>query len=270
MSRRGIDPNTLRFLYGKSGNKCAFPGCCEPIFEEDGTLTGECCHIEAYSANGPRYNPNTTIEQKNSEANLIMLCSRHHKIVDTHPQKYTVECLTEFKHNHELKYSRETRALNEKMLFSLVESMRKYWIELQDIDKKADNHLKMPININVGVESLMSVLIDFFDEFEGLIQHLRYDDATIMDDLQELCEVVGVDYSKFNDVSYYENPLWCRSWELLNLGFPNMVQELKLIFLQLCVKVLEELSLRDRSYIEHLEKYKTLLKEYHECNYYND
>ena len=31
----------MRFLYGKSGNKCAFPDCCEPIFEDDGTLTVE-------------------------------------------------------------------------------------------------------------------------------------------------------------------------------------------------------------------------------------
>ena len=224
MARRSIDPNTLRFLYGKSGNKCAFPGCCEPIFEDDGTLTGECCHIEAYSANGPRYNSNTTIEQKNSEANLIMLCSRHHKIVDTHPQEYTVERLTEFKHNHELKYSRETRALNEKMLFSLVESMRKYWIELQDIDEKADNHLKIPINVNVGVESLMSVLVDFFEEFEFIINQLRYDDMTTLDDLKSLCEAADVDFAQFDKIPCYENPLWNRSWELLNLAYPNKEQ----------------------------------------------
>ncbi len=41
MTRKSIPNITLRFLYGKSGNKCAFPGCNEPIFEDNGLLTGK-------------------------------------------------------------------------------------------------------------------------------------------------------------------------------------------------------------------------------------
>lgn len=50
--RKAIKPDTYRVLYARSGNKCAFPGCCTPIFEDNNQLTGECCHIEAYSEGG--------------------------------------------------------------------------------------------------------------------------------------------------------------------------------------------------------------------------
>lgn len=49
MSRKNIPTNTLRFLYGKSGNKCVYPSCNEPIFGDNGLLTGKLlgksCHM---------------------------------------------------------------------------------------------------------------------------------------------------------------------------------------------------------------------------------
>ena len=74
MTRKKISHNTLRFLYAKSGNNCAFPGCTMPIFEDDGLLTGECCHIEALSKGGARYNEATSEEEKNDESNLVLMC----------------------------------------------------------------------------------------------------------------------------------------------------------------------------------------------------
>ena len=55
MWRKKIPEKTLRLLYAHSGNQCAYPGCCAPIFEDDGLLTAECCHIKAFSIGGPRY-----------------------------------------------------------------------------------------------------------------------------------------------------------------------------------------------------------------------
>ena len=80
--RKAIKPETYRVLYARSGNKCAFPGCCTPIFEDNNQLTGECCHIEAYSEGGPRFNMSLSDDDKNSYDNLILMCSRHHKIID--------------------------------------------------------------------------------------------------------------------------------------------------------------------------------------------
>lgn len=270
MPRKSVDAKTLRFLFGKSGNKCAFPDCCEPIFEDDGTLTGECCHIEVFSRGGARYNPETAIEDKNAEGNLILLCSRHHKIIDSHPQEYTTVRLKEIKQQHEKQYLCDTRELNDKMLFAIRQSMKNYWRELQEIDKLADNGLKIPINPNIGIVSLISVLEDYFEEFEFIINQLRYDDMATLDDMESLCEAADVDFAQFDKIPYYENPLWNRSWELLNIGFPNKSREFKLIFLQLSVKILEGLSAHNDEYNVQLEQYKQKLKQFHEHNYYND
>ena len=43
---RRISNEVMRLLYAHSGNRCAYPDCTNPIFEDDGQLTGECCHIK--------------------------------------------------------------------------------------------------------------------------------------------------------------------------------------------------------------------------------
>ena len=65
MTRKPISQSTYRLLFAHCGNKCAFETCSNPIFEDDGTLTGECCHIHAYSKSGPRYDPMQTNEDRN-------------------------------------------------------------------------------------------------------------------------------------------------------------------------------------------------------------
>ena len=80
---------TVRGLYARSGNRCAYPECFAPLVEDNDIITGEVCHIKARRAGGPRYDERQTEKERNSLANLILLCSRHHKIVDSEPNKYT-------------------------------------------------------------------------------------------------------------------------------------------------------------------------------------
>ena len=270
MPRKSVDANTLRFLYGKSGNKCAFPDCCEPIFEDDGTLTGECCHIEAFSQGGVRYNADTTVEEKNAEGNLLLLCARHHKIIDTHPQEYTTERLREMKHTHEQQYSRETRVLNSNMVLALQQSMRNYWQELLQIDKLANCDLKIEIDTNEDILALMHNAESHFYCLESCIESIDDSDNKILEDLRSLCNRLGIEYSKFDNIPYNEDPLYNRNWEIHSLAFPNFIKHIKLYYLQLCVKVLENLVLQDMTYSESLEKYKNKLKEYHVHNYYSE
>lgn len=102
---RYIKPDVWKRLYAHSGNQCAFPGCCAPIFEDDGQLTGECCHIKAFSPRGPRYDASQTVEERNGVDNLMLMCCRHHAIVDKNVDRYKVEVLQEYKQTHEEKYS---------------------------------------------------------------------------------------------------------------------------------------------------------------------
>lgn len=267
MVRKSIDANTLRFLYGKSGNKCAFPDCCEPIFEDDGTLTGECCHIEAFSQGGARYNADTTVEEKNAEGNLILLCARHHKIIDTHPQEYTTERLKEMKHTHEQQFSKETRILNDKMLFSLSQSIENYWYQISKIDQDDDTGLKMEIDPNLSIDALMEKIEEVIDGIETNLDYIGESDFNFYADFKKLCENLNVDWRIFETIPWYKNPLMGRHSMEHNFILPNNINYLRMVFYELCVKVFEKLVIVDKNYENLLQDYRLKLLEFHKNNY---
>lgn len=92
---------TLKRLFAASKNQCAFPGCNCPIAEKDGVITGIVCLIKARNKGGPRYDLKQNAEERHDYDNLILLCSRHSKIIDSLPKKYTVDFLKEIKSLHE-------------------------------------------------------------------------------------------------------------------------------------------------------------------------
>jgi hypothetical protein len=96
-----ISEKTVKQLFAMSGNVCAYPGCQLPIVEGSGTITGEICHIRARHAGGPRFDPEQSEEDRHAFGNLILLCRHHHKVIDSEPEVYTIDALTEIKSIHE-------------------------------------------------------------------------------------------------------------------------------------------------------------------------
>ncbi len=94
--------STLKSLFARSLNLCAFPGCSCPIAEHDGVITGEVCHIKADSPGGPRYDQHQTDKERHSEGNLILLCSRHHTMVDADADKFPADALLQMKRDHQV------------------------------------------------------------------------------------------------------------------------------------------------------------------------
>lgn len=97
----GPSLTTVKRLFARSGNRCAFPGCDSPIVEDSGIITGEICHIRAASSGGPRYDPEQSEDERHAAPNLMLLCGRHHKLVDAEPANFTVLKLTDLKLTHE-------------------------------------------------------------------------------------------------------------------------------------------------------------------------
>ena len=76
----------------------------EPDAGESGPIViGEICHIHARKPGGPRWKEGFSQEERNSPANLIMLCPNHHAVVDGQPEFYTAEMLRQWKREHESK-----------------------------------------------------------------------------------------------------------------------------------------------------------------------
>lgn len=95
---------TLRDLFLRSGNECAFPGCDRRLVNHKGQWVGEVCHIEAAMPGGERFNAAMSNEERRAKANLVLLCHDHHVETDD-PDEFSVSVLQGMKADHEARFS---------------------------------------------------------------------------------------------------------------------------------------------------------------------
>lgn len=115
----------IRRLFAMSGNICAFPGCDSPLVEAGGTVTGEICHIRAQSPGGARFDPSQTQEQRHSFENLMLLCRRHHKVVDAQPELFPAAALEQIKAIREQQMGRPEQTTDAAVARLLLSGMRR-------------------------------------------------------------------------------------------------------------------------------------------------
>lgn len=96
----GMALATIKRLFAKSSNQCAFPECNAPIIV-NGIVVGEICHIKARRKNGPRYDATLSAADRDSYGNLLLLCETCHKLIDADPGRYSSEVLAKLKYQHE-------------------------------------------------------------------------------------------------------------------------------------------------------------------------
>ncbi len=108
--RKAPDKDTLRELYLKSGNQCAFPDCTRVMLNKDGDFVGQICHIEAAEEGGERFNAAMSDEERASFQNLMLMCYDHH-VTTNDVVKYTVPLLQAMKAKHEAKFTDPAQAI---------------------------------------------------------------------------------------------------------------------------------------------------------------
>jgi hypothetical protein len=117
--------STVKRLFARSMNRCAFPECNSHVVDEQtGTVIAQICHIHAQSDDGPRFAQELTREQVHAFDNLILMCPTHHKIIDA-PENippYTAERLREIKVRHEAADTSSSRLpeLNDKQVATFI------------------------------------------------------------------------------------------------------------------------------------------------------
>ncbi len=91
----------------RAGGRCEFDGHNKYLLRHPLTLTegnfAQVAHIVAFSAGGPRgKHPIARAAQGvNDVRNLMLLCPECHKLIDDHPEQYTVGVLRAYKTKHE-------------------------------------------------------------------------------------------------------------------------------------------------------------------------
>lgn len=101
----GISQPDIKLLWGRAASLCAI---CRTELTQDSKSTnlsfpvGEQAHIVAEKDNGPRGDSMLPVEERNSYHNLILLCPKHHIIIDRDVADFPVEKLYIIKSRHEL------------------------------------------------------------------------------------------------------------------------------------------------------------------------
>lgn len=106
-ARKNPDNLTIIKLWVRAGGRCEFRGCNEYLLVDSLTLEeanfSNVAHIVAAELNGPRGSFDLPLEKRSEFENLMLLCRKHHKLVDDKKLevKYPVELLQEHKKMHE-------------------------------------------------------------------------------------------------------------------------------------------------------------------------
>lgn len=93
-------------LWVNSGGRCQFKGCNEYLLRDDLTYAmlnnSNIAHIIDVNKKTHRYTDNYTEKEKNELWNLMLLCPKHHRLIDNEEeQNYSVERLKKIKKEHE-------------------------------------------------------------------------------------------------------------------------------------------------------------------------
>lgn len=102
---REIKPATERMLWGVSAGICEFQGCTNKLYSHHVTNEkvnlSEKAHIYAFSSGGKRASLLRFSPKINDVDNLMLVCDRCHKLIDSADTDYTADQLLTMKKEHE-------------------------------------------------------------------------------------------------------------------------------------------------------------------------
>ena len=145
MSNRNRSLPTIKILWGKSGGKCA--KCRnEIILEKDDSKPyhiAKQAHIAGLNPGSARYDSGMTDEERNSVANIILLCPTCHDIIDEDRDKYTALKLKEIKKDHEEWVDEQLTSSLPQVTFAELEVITKYLVSTP-IQQEEENLTVVP------------------------------------------------------------------------------------------------------------------------------
>src|SRR5450756_1886243 len=85
MSNRTYAPTTREALFLLSRGNCYEPGCTRRVMEKNGAqwiALAEVAHIHGLNKDSRRFDEAIPVPERNSFKNLLLLCEKHHKLID--------------------------------------------------------------------------------------------------------------------------------------------------------------------------------------------
>lgn len=253
---RQYKPSTIRRLDLLSSNQCAEPNCTKKLVAEDGiSIISKICHIEAASAQGPRYNPNMNDDERRDFNNLILLCDEHHIMIDNKENEsiYTVDLLREWKEKHEKKalyrvvqsrpLSRHPLALNkviDTMAASLGDSE-----EIADASRAPNTEMKISFNNIVKYAPIIQEMSLYQGRLNKIYSEIEKQGSTrklfILNGLRQIYLAIKVDYYSISEIQNHADDILDQVKEKALekiLNAPNPIAEIDIETLDFCLLVI--------------------------------
>ena len=118
MSVSNISEPVRSLLWARSAGRCEFDGCNEPLWRDGLTQLemnfADVAHIIGDQEHGPRGDALLSKAYCNDANNLMLMCPKHHRMIDRITKTYSVEVLREMKQAHEARIERLTNIKSDK------------------------------------------------------------------------------------------------------------------------------------------------------------
>jgi hypothetical protein len=105
MSVTRIPEKVKSLLWAKSAGRCEFDGCNEPLWRDGLTQLemnfGDVAHIIGDRYDGPRGHTELSTAYCADISNLMLMCQKHHRMIDQILEMYPDDLLRQMKRNHE-------------------------------------------------------------------------------------------------------------------------------------------------------------------------
>jgi hypothetical protein len=105
LARLPIKTSVLSRLFAMSGNLCAYPGCPQILYRDDGTGFVNICHIHAVEPGWARHDPDLSDEALRAIDNLVLMCPNHHGEIDQEHSPISADILRQWKRQHEARFT---------------------------------------------------------------------------------------------------------------------------------------------------------------------
>ena len=113
-----------RELYQRSACLCEFEGCAIPLFYDlvsaHSVNNGAFAHIIPSSENGPRGDQDDGKYAIDDPENRILLCQKHHTLVDDNPKEFPAVRLRKMKYDHERKVAAFNISIRSYAVYPLI------------------------------------------------------------------------------------------------------------------------------------------------------
>ncbi|RYX80134.1 HNH endonuclease [bacterium] len=223
MARLTPSTETIRALFARSGNRCAFPGCTAQLVNERNKFIGQVCHIKAAEQGGERFNEEQSDEERRSYSNLLLLCYPHH-IETNEVSLYSPESLQLMKGEHEKLFGKKIFKIDESLLYQVAQEMDAYWKRIDELHRH--HHVVSELAIEIDASA---TFLDAAGKANGLVAQLGEIQQYLMD--SDRLE------DEKKPVEMQTGP---KHFEMVYIGFTNILTKLSVALAQMEIKHLEE------------------------------